>query len=172
MPVVIDERATEKNQELIKYAYDNLKNIPKGHDEYEKMISGLPYDCLDDVLCKGRVIAHEQATDYGAIRLRDFNSFESFTQARFDYLTTIFGKVGDQSYFEPPFFVDYGYNTSFGKRCYVNFNFTVLDCSLVKIGDDCLIAPNVTITTATHPTDPSVRRGCHVSHFPIDKILW
>ena len=41
-----------------------------------------------------------------------------------------------------------------GRRCFANFNFTVLDEAPVTVGDDCFIGPNVSIYTACHSTDP------------------
>ena len=37
------------------------------------------------------------------------------------------------------------------KQCDANFNFTVLDCAPVTIGDDVFFGPNVCIATAVHP---------------------
>lgn len=41
----------------------------------------------------------------------------------------------DKILIEPPFSVDYGCLISVGKQFYANFNFTVLDCAVVTIGD-------------------------------------
>lgn len=71
-------------------------------------------------------------------------------------LETLFGYATD-AYLEPPFFCDYGYNIRLGARVYANHNLVILDCAPVHIGDDVLIGPNVVITTATHPVDPTTR---------------
>ena len=41
----------------------------------------------------------------------------------------------------------------------MNLNFTVQDDARVKIGDNCLFGPNVTIVTPNHPLLPDERRG-------------
>ena len=49
--------------------------------------------------------------------------------------------------------MDYGNNIYFGNNCEVNMNCTFLDDNRIVIGDNALIAPNVQIYTAFHPTD-------------------
>ena len=66
--------------------------------------------------------------------------------------------VDSDAYFEPPFHCDYGTNIRLGRGVYANHNLVVLDCNLVTIGDNVQIAPNVVLTTATHPIDPELRR--------------
>lgn len=150
-------QTSEKNQELINYAYENLKGVPRDSDDYEKMISGMPYNCWAPELNQARIERHELARDYGNIFLKDFNSFEEFTAARSEHIKKLFGKVGKDVYFEPPFNVDYGFNTIIGDLFYANFNLTILDCSIVKIGNGVLVGPNVCITCATHHLDPVER---------------
>jgi acetyltransferase-like isoleucine patch superfamily enzyme len=41
---------------------------------------------------------------------------------------------------------------------FANFNFTVLDCGLVTIGNTVLLGPNVSIMNATHETEVQSRR--------------
>ncbi|KAK6205629.1 trimeric LpxA-like protein [Scheffersomyces amazonensis] len=145
------------NEELVKYVRSNLKNLPKTI-EYDKMISSAPYNCFDDELTTRRTLAHELALDYANVRMKDYGfDLKRHRQARSDYLSTIFGKIHDDIYLEPPFNVDYGFNTIIGKSFYGNFNITFLDCCLITIGDNVLVGPNVTFTTATHPTDPQLR---------------
>ncbi|KAH3685571.1 hypothetical protein WICPIJ_003456 [Wickerhamomyces pijperi] len=150
----------EKNQELIQYAYENLKGIPLNSDEYEKMISGMHYHCWTPELDNARLERHEQARQYGDISFRDFETTAEFHKARYEYLKKIFGKVGDEVnslYIEPPFNIDYGFNVSLGERFYANFNLTILDCSIVKIGDYVMCGPNVTLSCASHSLEPYER---------------
>lgn len=145
------------DKDLVKYAYENLQNLPKG-EEYEKMISSLPYNCYNDKLVMARTTSHEMAIDYGAIRIKDYEfDMEKFSKARHDHLLKIFGKIESDMFIEPPFFVDYGCNVSIGKKFYGNFNITFLDCTMIKIGDGVMVGPNVCFTTATHPSDPTER---------------
>lgn len=60
----------------------------------------------------------------------------------------------------PPFFCDYGYNIEIGNNCLINYNCTFIDVAHIKLGDFCLIGPNVSIYTAAHPLHP-VSRNCN-----------
>jgi acetyltransferase-like isoleucine patch superfamily enzyme len=77
---------------------------------------------------------------------------------RLERLRRILGHAGSDIFIEPPFHIDYGCNISLGERFYANFNRTILDCSLVKIGDRCMFGPNVSIFAATHETEVQSRR--------------
>lgn len=58
---------------------------------------------------------------------------------------------------ESPFNVDYGYNLKVGKNFYANHGCTILDCNRISIGDNCLLAPHVVISAATHPVEAHLR---------------
>lgn len=150
-----------KDQELIDFAYENLNGVPRGSDDYEKMISGMHYNCWAPELNMARVKRHEMARLYGDIYLKD-KTEEEFTKERYDYICKVFGKVGKDVYMEPPFNVDYGFNISIGDYFYANFNMTILDCSIVKIGNYVQFGPNCVLTCATHHLDPVER--CHKSN--------
>ena len=45
-----------------------------------------------------------------------------------------------------------------GDNFYSNYNFTVLDCAKVTIGDNAFIGPNVGIYAVGHAIDPELRR--------------
>lgn len=153
----------EIDKALVKYAYDNFEIAPH-HEEYEKMISLVPYDCFHKDLMMRRMVAHEQALDYGNIRIKDYDfSVEKHQEARVAHLRKIFGSIQSDFFIEPPFFVDYGCNVKVGKMFYGNFNLTFLDCTLITFGDGVLVGPNCCFTTATHPTDPA-QRLAHVEY--------
>lgn len=67
--------------------------------------------------------------------------------------------MGDDTFIEPPFRVDYGCNIRFGSRFYANFNLIILDCAIVTIGDRVMMGPNVSLLSATHETDVRSRRA-------------
>lgn len=69
------------------------------------------------------------------------------------------GRVGRHVAVETPFNCDYGYNISIGHHVVVGRNCTINDISEVKIGDNCVIGPNVSIYTAHLPLDPKKRQG-------------
>ena len=66
--------------------------------------------------------------------------------------------LGDKGAFiNPPFYCDYGTNIEVGKKFFANYNCTIIDVAKVKIGDNCFLAPNVSIYTAGHPIYPTTR---------------
>lgn len=71
------------------------------------------------------------------------------------------------SLFEPPFRCDYGYNIEIGENFYSNYNCTILDCAKVTIGNNVLFAPNVSLFTAGHPIDATLRAQEYEYAFPI-----
>lgn len=77
---------------------------------------------------------------------------------RVNIIKKLFGKTGVKFIIEPPFLCDFGTNIEIGENFYSNFNLLILDDGLVKIGDDVLFGPNVSIYTATHPLDPKLRK--------------
>ena len=60
---------------------------------------------------------------------------------------------------EPPFYVDYGYNTRVGKGFYANHNLIILDCAPATFGDHVFIGPNCNFSTAGHPFDVAQRNA-------------
>jgi acetyltransferase-like isoleucine patch superfamily enzyme len=60
---------------------------------------------------------------------------------------------------EPPFHTDYGTNLRIGDNVFINFNCTITDPCVVRIGSRTLIGPNVSVHSATHPLDPELRNG-------------
>lgn len=63
----------------------------------------------------------------------------------------------DNAWINPPFYCDYGKNIEVGRNFFANYNCTILDVAKVVIGDNCQIAPNVSIYTAGHPLHPATR---------------
>ena len=74
-------------------------------------------------------------------------------------LNELLGGKGKNLWITAPYYVDYGNNIYFGNNCEVNMNCTFLDDNKIIIGDNALIAPNVQIYTAFHPTNAGDRFG-------------
>ena len=68
-------------------------------------------------------------------------------------------QFADDGEVSPPIFFDFGTNVKLGKRVYINVNCTIIDTCLVTIGARTLFAPNVSIYSGTHPTNPELRDG-------------
>lgn len=118
--------------------------------EKQKMLNGEIYNAYDEDLILLRNKARHLTKLYN-------HTDPEETEKRINILKKLFGKIGGNFELEPPFYCDYGTNIEIGENFYANFNFLVLDDGLVKIGDDVLIAPNVSIFTATHLIDPTLR---------------
>ncbi|KAL9097453.1 MAG: hypothetical protein Q9165_000349 [Trypethelium subeluteriae] len=58
-----------------------------------------------------------------------------------------------------PIFIDFGTNVKLGKGVFINVNCVIIDTCLVTIGARTLIAPNLSIYSGTHPTNPELRDG-------------
>lgn len=121
--------------------------------EKEKMLSGEIYNATDPELIRELNAVKDVLHEYNAIRPSDL-------ERRREMLKRIIGHIADdKAFINQPFYCDYGKNITLGRRFFANFNFTVLDEALVKIGDDCFIGPNVSIYTACHSTDPVERNS-------------
>ena len=83
----------------------------------------------------------------------DRTDFESIRRI----VNSLFGRSDDSTFLNPPFFCDYGCNIEVGKNCFINYNCTMLYNAKITLGDNCLLAPNVSIYTAGHSLYPDSR---------------
>ena len=120
--------------------------------EREKMLAGQLYDCGDSELLNRWHEAKNLVRDYNRTDSEDFVEKDRI-------LERMLGGRGANLWITAPFYVDYGNNIYFGNNCEVNMNCTFLDDNLIIIGDNALIAPNVQIYTAFHPTNAGERFG-------------
>lgn len=67
----------------------------------------------------------------------------------------------ENAFINPPFYCDYGKHIEVGKNFFANYNCTLLDVAKIRIGDNCLMAPNVAIYTAGHPVHPVSRNSAY-----------
>lgn len=120
------------------------------HSEKEKMLAGELYLASDAQLAAERLQCRQL--------LRAFNDSDPADEdGRRRTLARLFGRVGENTVIEPPFFCDYGGNISIGARFYASFQCVILDPGQVEIGDDVFLGPAVQIYTATHPLDAAER---------------
>lgn len=83
-------------------------------------------------------------------------------------LKKMFAKVGKDCYIEPPFHANWGgHHISLGDHVYANFNLTIADDTYVTIGDNTMIGPNVTMSSAAHPILPELRQKGYQYNLPI-----
>ncbi|WP_112198488.1 maltose acetyltransferase domain-containing protein [Rahnella sp. NRRL B-41462] len=116
----------------------------------EKMNIGELYTDTDEGLPEERGAGKERVYDFNLTR-------PSEEAKRLQLLRSIMGSLGESCWIEPPLRVAYGTHIHIGNHFYANFNLTVVDDATVTIGNNVMIAPNVTLATAGHPIDPDIR---------------
>jgi hypothetical protein len=127
------------------YETDNqILFIKRGKmSEKEKMLEGKIYDPTDEELTILRTKAHRLSQHYNTL-------FED-DDLRNTIIDELIPSKGEGLYLQGPIYFDYGIFTSFGKNCYANFNFTVLDVCPVNIGSNVFFGPNCSLMTPLHP---------------------
>lgn len=120
--------------------------------EKEKMLAGEIYNPADPELVRDREEARRKVRVYN-------QTLETEGEKRTNILKDLLGSTGENIYMEPNIRFDYGYNTYVGENFYANFDCTFLDVCEIRIGDNCMLGPNVHIYTATHPINPIERNS-------------
>lgn len=134
----------------------------------ERMQEGRLYDPAD-----GAIMREQTAR---AHYLKEYNALGQGDEARMrELMKQMFAEVGENCYIQPPFYANWaGEHVHLGSNVYANFNLTLVDDGHIYIGDKTMIAPNVTITTATHPVLPALRE--HGIQYNVDvhigKNVW
>lgn len=124
------------------------------------MLSGKAYKAFEQQLVEERQYAKELLFDFNNLR-------PSALEERQAIISKLLAQTGEHFYVEPPFRCDYGYNIQIGNHFYSNYNFIVLDCAPVTIGDHAFIGPNVSLFTAGHPIHKELRNQEYEYAFPI-----
>lgn len=131
-------------------------------DAYEKMMNGELYSWTDEELTREQTRRMELLYDYNATR-------PSEEEKRERLLKEMFGSIGKGCHLEPPLHANWaGMNVHLGDGVYANFNLTLVDDCTIKIGSHTMIAPSVTICTATHPIMPELRAQAYQYNLPIE----
>lgn len=118
--------------------------------EKEKLQAGKLYNGNDKELVADRISAKKLCEEYNAVTYNDF-------QKRDRLLNRLLAFKGENTWIEPNFFCDYGYNIIMGDNFYSNHNLVILDCAEVIFGDNVFIGPNCGFYTAGHPLDYKAR---------------
>ena len=118
--------------------------------EREKMLLGLLYDAADEELCILRTSARRLCQEYNRTDIADREERERI-------IKELFGSTGKRVIVMPNFRCEYGKNIHVGENFFMNYDCVILDVCEVRIGDNCLIAPQVGIYTACHPMDAAER---------------
>lgn len=101
--------------------------------------------------------------------LGEFNALpSSAVKEREELMKKMFASCGENCYIQPPFYANWsGHHIHVGNNVYANFNLTVVDDADVYIGDEVMIGPNVTIATAGHPIEVSLRKKALQYNMPV-----
>lgn len=117
----------------------------------EKMKNGMLYVDIGEGLDEERKRCKELLYDYN-------NTRPSEEVKRKELLKELLGDMGEEIWIEPPVHMAYGTNVHIGNHFYANFNLVIVDDIDVYIGENVMIAPNVTITPTGHPVDSELRK--------------
>ena len=117
----------------------------------ERMNADLIYNPKDWDLVEEQLSYMEKNYDYNLTR----PSEEDKRQAM---MREMFASVGEGCHIEPPFYANWGgKHVHLGKEVYANFHLTLVDDGEIYIGDYVMFGPNVTVATASHTLEPSLR---------------
>ncbi|MFK3619362.1 sugar O-acetyltransferase [Pasteurella multocida] len=127
----------------------------------EKRYLGLAHQPYDPELAEMRLRNKELLHEYNVLT----RPSDKQTKARL--ILSILGKAANTPHINAPFYCDYGQFIEVGKNFFANYHCTILDTGGVKIGDDVLFAPNVSLYTVGHPIDPELRKAEWEQALPI-----
>ena len=72
----------------------------------------------------------------------------------------------------PPFNINYGRSTRFGRDCFVNFGCTFLAIGGITVEDGAFIGPHCVLATEYHPEDPARRHSLLTRPIVIGRNAW
>ncbi len=127
----------------------------------ERMVAGLPYQDNVEGLDEERLKCNKKIFELN-------NTSPAEREKMNALLKEILGKTGEKFYMETPFHCDYGWNIEIGENFYSNYNLVILDVAKVTIGENVMLAPNVSIYTAGHPVYYEARNTGYEYGIPIN----
>ena len=117
--------------------------------ELEKMLDSQIYDYTDIKIQKLQKRTFDLCLEINQLKRDDPHYIEVLDQIL---------PYRNGAFINTPLRFEYGFSVKFGKNCFANFNFTVLDSAPVIIGDNVMFGPNVTLATPVHPLLAEERR--------------
>ena len=119
--------------------------------EYEKMVKGLIYNPADKEIMSEQIQYQDKLWEFNQLKPSQYVEKTKF-------MKEVFAECGNDCYIELPFRANWGgHHVHFGSSIYANSNLTIVDDGHVYIGDKVMFGPNVTIATANHPIEPTLR---------------
>ena len=129
--------------------------------EKEKLKSGEIYNPSDSSIFDEQLQFLNKLYDFNLTRPTELKKREQM-------LKEMFAEIGEGCYIEPPLHANMGgHNVHFGNFVYANFNLTLVDDSDIFVGDNVMFAPNVVISTASHPINPELRKRALQFNLPV-----
>ena len=65
-----------------------------------------------------------------------------------------------------------GTNIEIGEECYINFNCSFIDDYKIRLGNNVMLGPSVTIATVGHPINPRLREYMYCEPVIIEDNCW
>lgn len=125
------------------------------------MERGIIYDPNAPELASEQAVYMEKLWEFNQLRPSEY-------EKKIKYMKETFAECGDRCYIELPFRANWGgKNLHFGNSVYANFNLTIVDDGDIYVGDRVMFGPNVTIATANHPIEPTLRRSAMQYNKPV-----
>lgn len=125
-----------------------MANVPQ--HIIDMMRSGDIYRCDDEAMLAAQHEQMELLYEFNATRPSELKRRREIGEQLLEY-------YGKEAWIEPPLHANWGCNTYFGDHAYANFNLTLVDDGEVRIEDNVMLGPNVTIVTTGHPVRPDLR---------------
>lgn len=119
----------------------------------ERRVRELAY-ISDEEVMEQQKLARRLTQELNSIDRSDFEGIAALVRK-------LVGYCGENCFVNPPFYCDYGWNIELAGNTFINYNCTMIDVAKIRIGRNCLIAPNVSIYTAGHPLHPMTRRSMY-----------
>ena len=93
-----------------------------------------------------------------SVLTKKMNSLSLTDQAEKEViLRKLFGSVGSNPFVADNFHCDFGQHIHVGDNFHADYNCTMLDIAEIRIGNNCLIGPDVGLYTAGHRVEPDGR---------------
>ena len=129
-------------------------------DLLERMESGKLFYAGDPELVQAKVRCKELLYDFNHARPSQAGEMLAL-------LGQLLGAMGEGCWIEPPLYVNWGSRITLGDHVYANTGLTVIDDTFVTIGSHVMLGPRVTISAASHPVDPELRRQAYQYALPV-----
>ena len=136
-------------------------------DLLERMESGKLFYAGDPELVQAKLRCKELLYDFNHARPSQAGEMLAL-------LGQLLGAMGEGCWIEPPLYVNWGSRITLGDHVYANTGLTVIDDTFVTIGSHVMLGPRVTISAASHPVDPELRRQAYQYDLPVvlEENVW